>query len=72
LILEFGCLINFVKILLKNTLSKIFQNYKNALRNRVARWFVFKTKSPILEGLAMGNLGIFYDPLVYFKAIGNS
>jgi hypothetical protein len=25
----------------------------------------------ILEGLAMGNLGIFYDHSVYFSAIGN-
>jgi hypothetical protein len=25
----------------------------------------------ILEGLAMENLGIFYDHLVYFTAIGN-
>jgi hypothetical protein len=25
----------------------------------------------ILEGLAIGNLGLFYDRLVYLKAIGN-
>jgi hypothetical protein len=35
----------------------------------------FQTKNPkfglILEGLAMENLGIFYDHLVYFTAIGN-
>jgi hypothetical protein len=28
-------------------------------------------KSQILEGLAMENLGIFYDHLIYFTAIGN-
>jgi hypothetical protein len=41
---------------------------------RVARWFVFKPKIPIwvnFEGLAMENLGIFYDHLVYVTAIGN-
>jgi hypothetical protein len=40
----------------------------------VARWFVFKPKIPIwvnFWGLAMENLGIFYDHLVYFTAIGN-
>jgi hypothetical protein len=31
----------------------------------------FQTKIPILEGLEMENLGIFYDYLVYFTAIGN-
>jgi hypothetical protein len=42
--------------------------------NRVARWFVFKPKIPIwlnFGGSCYGNLGIFYDHLVYFTAIVN-
>jgi hypothetical protein len=47
---------------------------RKAKRSRVARRFVFKPKIPIwvnFEGLAIENLGIFYDHLVYFTAIGN-
>jgi hypothetical protein len=39
---------------------------------RVARWFVFILKYQfgyILEGLAMANVSIFYDHMVYFMAI---
>jgi hypothetical protein len=46
-----------------------------ALEIRVARWFVFKPKIPIwaniLGGLAIENLCIIYDHLVYFTGIGN-
>jgi hypothetical protein len=42
---------------------------------RVARWFVFKPKHPILgkfwEGLRTENVGIFYGNLHYFAAIWN-
>jgi hypothetical protein len=51
------------------------QSQPRAMDNTmVARWFVFKPKIPfgsILEGLARGNHGIFYNHLVYFTAIGN-
>jgi hypothetical protein len=43
------------------------------METRVARWFVFKPKIPILVnfgGSCNGN-GIFYNHLVYFTAIGN-
>jgi hypothetical protein len=43
--------------------------------SRVARWFLFSNQKSqfgkVLEGLAMENLGIFFDHLVYFTAIGN-
>jgi hypothetical protein len=35
---------------------------------RVARWFIFKPKIPILEGLGIENV-IFYDHFEYFMAI---
>jgi hypothetical protein len=41
---------------------------------RVARWLFSNQKSQfeeILEGLALENLGIFYDNLDYFRAIRN-
>jgi hypothetical protein len=38
-------------------------------KNRVARWFVFLPKIPILEGLGMENVGKFYDHMEYFTAI---
>jgi hypothetical protein len=36
---------------------------------RVARWFVFKPKIPILEGLWLENAYIFYGHLEYFMEI---
>jgi hypothetical protein len=39
---------------------------------RVAKWFIFIPKITIwviFEGLAMENVGIFYDHLIYFIAI---
>jgi hypothetical protein len=37
--------------------------------NRVARWFGFKPKIPILEGLGKENVVIFYDHSEYFSVI---
>jgi hypothetical protein len=36
---------------------------------RVARWLIFKPKSPIVEVLAMEDVGTFYDHVVYFMTI---
>jgi hypothetical protein len=36
---------------------------------RVARWFVFKPKIPIFQGLRLENVDIFYGHLEYFKNI---
>jgi hypothetical protein len=49
-----------------------FEKNGSKASSRVARWFVFKPKyqlGKILEGLAMGNVGIFYVYLVHFTAI---
>jgi hypothetical protein len=54
----------------KNGLGYILGN--SFANSRVAKWIVFKPKIPILvnfEGLAVENLGLFYDHLVYFMAI---
>jgi hypothetical protein len=45
---------------------------KQHISTTVARWFVFKPKIPtwvISGGLAMENLGIFYDHLVYLQPL---
>jgi hypothetical protein len=39
------------------------ENSENDSRSRVARWFIFKPKMPLLvllEGFGMENVGIFY------------
>jgi hypothetical protein len=36
---------------------------------RVARWYIFKPKIPILAGFGMEKVGIFYDHLEYIRAI---
>jgi hypothetical protein len=42
---------------------------KNVVGCRVARWFVFKPKFPIWEGLRLENIYIFYCHLEYLMEI---
>jgi hypothetical protein len=37
--------------------------------SRVARWYIFKPKTPVWVNFAMEDVGIFYGNLVYFPAI---
>jgi hypothetical protein len=48
---------------------KTFQVIAFQIDSRVARWYIFKPKITILEGLALEDVGIFYGHLVYFTAI---
>jgi hypothetical protein len=48
---------------------KTFQVIAFQIDSRVARWYIFKPKITILEGLALEDVGIFYGHLVYFTTI---